>query len=61
MFDELIAYFGTQEGLANFLGIDRISVTLWKVRGVIPPGRAYEIEVKTEGRFKAKDIIEGNR
>lgn len=61
MFDEIIDYFGTQEALACFLNVDRVAVTLWKTRGVIPPGRAYEIEVKTKGRFKAEDIIRSNK
>lgn len=60
MLDELITHFGTQAKLARFVGVTRVAVVHWKRRGVIPRGKAYEIEVKTNGLFKAKDLIGGN-
>lgn len=38
----------------------RATVTQWKNDGYMTKARAYEIEVKTNGLFKAKDLIKGD-
>lgn len=58
MIDELIEHFGSQAELARFVNVSRVAVAHWRRRG-IPAGKAYEIEVKTNGLFKAQDLIGG--
>lgn len=48
---EAIAYFGGVTELAKALDIRPQAVSQWKE---IPPGRQYEIEVKTGGKLKAE-------
>lgn len=55
IFAQIIQHFKTQAGLARALGLERMTVSNWKKRG-IPLGRAVEIEVLTKGKFKAKKI-----
>lgn len=54
-FDEVIAHFGSKNNLSKALGISRPAVARWK--DYIPKGRAYQIEVLTKGKFKAKDLV----
>ena len=60
MLDKLILHCGNQARLAKFLGVTRATVTQWKNDGYMTKARAYEIEVKTNGLFKAKDLIKGD-
>jgi len=48
--DEAIAYFGGVNSLARALKIWPQPIYKWTV---IPQGRQYEIEVKTQGKLKA--------
>jgi len=57
-FAEVLAHFGTQEDMAKALGCARSAISQW--RGVFPRLRAYQIEVVTAGRFKAKDLPTSN-
>lgn len=52
--EAVITYFGSKSQLAKELGISRPAVARWKE--YIPRGRAYQIEVLTKGKFKAKDL-----
>jgi adenylosuccinate lyase len=56
MIEEIIKHFGTQYRLAKVLKVERAAVNAWVKSGVIPPKRAIEIEVLTNGKFKAVDI-----
>ena len=56
MINEIIQYFGGQRELANVLQISEAAISIWKRQGV-PPGRAIEIEIKSNGVFKAVEII----
>lgn len=58
---EVSEYFGSQSELAEKLGLTRQAITLWKIKGVIPPVSAIEIERITNGKFKAVDLTEGNK
>jgi DNA-binding transcriptional regulator YdaS (Cro superfamily) len=51
-FNELIAYYGTQQKAADAIGIHQSSVAEWKTNG-IPIPRQYQIQVLTDGKLKA--------
>ncbi|MBS0289298.1 MAG: helix-turn-helix domain-containing protein [Proteobacteria bacterium] len=52
---EVVAsYFGGKANLAKALGVTLTAVSKWKDH--FPKGRAYQIEVLTEGKFKAKNL-----
>ena len=55
--DEIIVYFGSRAKLARLLQVDRSAVTMWIKERALPPKRAIEIEVLSEGKFLAKDIV----
>jgi len=57
MIQEIIEHFGNQYRLAKALDVERAAVNAWVRTGVIPPRRAIEIEVLTNGKFKAVDIL----
>lgn len=52
--NRLIEHFGSRAALAKALGINRQAVYQWDV---VPPARAYQIEVLTGGKIKARDIL----
>ena len=56
--DELIEYFGTQAEVARRLKVDPAAVSQWGNNG-IPPRRAIQIELITDGEIKAIDLIGG--
>lgn len=49
--DDAIKYFGNAAALARALGISRQSVHDWDDE--VPEGRAYQLEVLTNGALKA--------
>jgi DNA-binding transcriptional regulator YdaS (Cro superfamily) len=49
---DAIDYFGGIKELANFLGIWPHNISRWGE--FVPDARAYELEVKTEGKLKAE-------
>ena len=51
-FQELIDHFGSQQKVADGLGISKQLAAYWKRAG-IPLGRQYEIQVLTGGKFRA--------
>lgn len=54
---ELVAYFGTQDKMADALEVTQGAVSQWIATGGLPARRAIEIERITKGRFKALDIV----
>ncbi|MDM5132882.1 Cro/CI family transcriptional regulator [Aeromonas piscicola] len=48
---DVLAHFGGPSATAKRLGITAQAVSRWP--DVIPPGRAYQIEVLTGGKLKA--------
>lgn len=52
--DVVVIYFGSKNKLAKELGISRPAVARWK--DYVPKGRAYQIEVLTNGKLKAEDL-----
>ena len=54
-FNEILEHFGgTHESLAKALGCSRAAVTMWGEE--IPESRAYQIQVLSDGKFKAEDM-----
>jgi DNA-binding transcriptional regulator YdaS (Cro superfamily) len=49
--EDAIQHFGSAAALARTLGISRQSVHDWG--DVVPEGRAYQIEILTDGALKA--------
>jgi DNA-binding transcriptional regulator YdaS (Cro superfamily) len=56
-FLELVDHFGSRTALAKALGVSKSAISEWK--GVVPKTRAWQIEVVTDGRFRAAQIIAG--
>lgn len=54
---EAIDHFGSQLALAQALGLEQPSISLWVKNGVIPPIRQLEIEVHTCGLLMADENI----
>jgi hypothetical protein len=51
--NEILDYFDGIKGLASSLEISVCAIYQWKK---IPNGRAYQIEVLSNGKFKAQEI-----
>lgn len=56
MYDDLIGYFSSQRNLARAISVSRGAVSKWLSEYSIPAQRLIEIEIITNGRFKAKDL-----
>lgn len=52
--DDVVAHFGSKNKLAIALGVTPPAISKWKE--YFPKGRAYQIEVMTNGKFKARDL-----
>jgi DNA-binding transcriptional regulator YdaS (Cro superfamily) len=52
---EVVEYFGSKGKLARVLDVTPAAISKWG--RYMPKGRAYEIEVITDGKFKAKDLV----
>jgi hypothetical protein len=48
---DAIAFFGTKAAIAKALGISKQAINEWD--DVVPEGRAYQLEVVTNGALKA--------
>jgi len=57
LFADLIKHFKTQSNMAQTLGVHRSAVSHWIKRGGIPAEHAIAIEMTTEGKFKAVDLV----
>ena len=53
--ERLIKYFGSVRAVADALKISSQAVSMWKS---VPISRAFQIEVYTGGKLKAKDILD---
>jgi DNA-binding transcriptional regulator YdaS (Cro superfamily) len=52
--DDVLTHFGGTVKLADALGIKHQAISQW--RGGIPVGRAFQIQVLTKGKIKAKEL-----
>ena len=52
--EAVITHFGGKANLARALGVTLTAISKWKT--AFPKGRAYQIEVLTEGKFKADEL-----
>lgn len=50
---DAIRHFGTQAALARALGVSKQAVAQWGE--VVPDGRAYQLQVITGGKLKARE------
>lgn len=53
----LVAHFGSKSEICRQLGIERQNITQWERCG-IPPIQAVKLEMITNGKFKAVDLLE---
>lgn len=54
--EKIIEHFGSKVALAKALGVDPAAVSWWLQNG-LPAFRAIQIEMVTQGKFKARDIL----
>ena len=52
----LVEHFGSKADMARRLGIERQNLTYWASAG-IPAIQAVKIEMITNGKFKAVDLV----
>lgn len=57
--EAVVSYFGSRGKLAKALGVTPPAISRWKE--FIPDRRAYQIEVLTEGKFKAEQLKKERR
>lgn len=57
--DALVAHFGSKSKLARALKIKPQAVNDWRLKGRIPAGAAIKIETITDGKFLARDLVDG--
>jgi len=57
MFKELIEHFGSRKAFYDELGVTRQALFQYEAQGYLPGLRAIEIEQKTNGKFKAADLV----
>ena len=48
----VVAHFGTQQKVADALGISKQAVSRWHKQKVVPRGAAYQIQVLTAGKLQ---------
>lgn len=57
IFKELVSHYGTQEKTAKALGVDQGTVSAWVCgKHGVGPVTALRIEMRTGGKFLAKDL-----
>lgn len=54
--EQVIDHFGDVLSLAKALGVSRPAIYQWRSSGAIPPMRALQIEIITNGQFKAHEL-----
>ena len=57
--NNVIEHFGSKSLMAKALKVNPAAVSQWIDNGYIPPRRAIEIEILTNGKFKAVDLLGG--
>lgn len=50
--DEVVEYFGSQRAVAEALGVSEQAISKWTE--FVPRGRAWQLELMTNGKLKAK-------
>ena len=55
-FQAAVEFFGSQGKMAKALGIEPMTVSQWKARG-LPPKRAAEIERLTNGKVTRAELL----
>lgn len=60
MIEQIVEWFGSKSKMARSLGVDRSAVTHWVNKGSLPAYRAIQIEMMSNGKFRAVDIMETN-
>ena len=53
----VIAYYGSQSKLAARLGVTEGSISQWVCADSMPPRRALQVEVDTQGLIRAKNLV----
>lgn len=51
--DGIIKYMGGPDRMAGKLGVTVGAISQWKTKGILPDGRALQIEQLTNGRLRA--------
>ena len=61
MIKTIVEYFGGVAETARLLDVSQPAVSQWLKNNRIPPARAVQIEVLSEGNFKAGGILQGGQ
>lgn len=61
MVKNIVEELGGAAETARKLGVSQPAVSQWLRHNCIPPARAVQIEILTEGKFKAVDILQGGK
>lgn len=56
-FTEVVDYFGSKGALSKALGVSPAAVSRWVRKKSFPPARAIDIELLTDGKFIATDLV----
>jgi len=58
--EELIEFFGSQKDMADRMGLSESAVSQYLNTLGFPAFRSIQIEIMSDGKFKASDILESN-